>query len=151
MAQLAETGGTAAAGDGGSIPAALLLPQRGPAHWDTLSTGNTAGQARDAASTAAAGHCHLGRAWLLVSGRINLAFLLLVLLVCPRVHRQSLLPPVDDFFTLSPDEVLFVGGQDAQRVPLTRPGLPINDVRALVHIDRTLGKRAGHFVQSIAK
>lgn len=68
MAQLAETGGTAAAGDSGSIPAALLLPQRGPAHWDTLSTGNTAGQARDAASTAAAGHRHLGRAWLLGRG-----------------------------------------------------------------------------------
>lgn len=68
LAQLAETGGTAAAGDGGPAPAALLLPQSGAAHRNTLSTGDTAGQARDAASTAAAGHCHLGRARLLGRG-----------------------------------------------------------------------------------
>lgn len=138
-AQLAETGGTAAAGDGGPAPAALLLPQSGAAHRDTLSTGDTAGQARDAASTATAGHCDLGRARLLVSGWINLAFFLLVLLVGSGVHSQSLLPPVDDFFTLSPDEVLFVGGQDTQRVLLTCPGLAIDDIGALVHIDCALG------------
>lgn len=70
LAQLAETGGTAAAGDGGPTPAALLLPQRGTAHRDTLSTGNTAGQARDAAAAAAAaaGHRHLGGARLLGRG-----------------------------------------------------------------------------------
>lgn len=68
LAQLADTGGTAAAGDGGPAPAALLLPQSGTAHRDTLSTGNTAGQARDASSAAAAGHCHLGRARLLGAG-----------------------------------------------------------------------------------
>lgn len=67
LTQLAETGGTAAAGDGGPAPAALLLPQTGTAHWDTLSTGNTARQAWDAASTAA-GHGHLGRAGLLGRG-----------------------------------------------------------------------------------
>ena len=67
LAQLAETGGTAAAGDGGPAPAALLLPQCCTAHWDALGTGNAAGQARDAAAAAAAaaGHCHLGWAWLL--------------------------------------------------------------------------------------
>lgn len=62
LAQLADAGGTATAGDGGPAPAALLLPQRGTAHRHTLSTGNTAGQARDASSTAAASHRHLGRA-----------------------------------------------------------------------------------------
>lgn len=51
--------------------------------------------------------------------------------------------PVDNFFTLSPYEVLFIGGQDAQRVLLTCPGLSIDDVRALVHIDCTLGQGAG--------
>lgn len=65
LAQLAETGGTAAAGDGGSAPAALLLPQGGTAHRDTLSAGDTAGQAWYAASAAAASHCHLGRTGLL--------------------------------------------------------------------------------------
>lgn len=65
LAQLADTGGTAAARDGGPAPAALLLPQSGTAHRDTFSTGNAAGQTRDASSAAAAGHCHLGRARLL--------------------------------------------------------------------------------------
>lgn len=64
LVQLADTGGTATAGDGGPAPAALLLPQGGPAHRYTLGAGDTAGQARDA-SSAAAGHRHLGRAWLL--------------------------------------------------------------------------------------
>lgn len=68
LAQLAETGGTAAAGDGGPAPAALLLPQGGTAHRDTLSAGDAAGQTRNAASTAAAGHCHLGGARLLGGG-----------------------------------------------------------------------------------
>ena len=63
LAQLADTGSTAAAGDGGPAPAALLLPQGGTAHWDSLSTGDTAGYAGDASSTA--GHCHLGGARLL--------------------------------------------------------------------------------------
>lgn len=67
LAQLAETGGTAAAGDGGPAPAALLLPQSGTAHWDTLSTGNTAGQAWYASPTAAS-HSHLCRARLLGRG-----------------------------------------------------------------------------------
>ncbi len=47
--------------------------------------------------------------------------------------------PVDYFFTLSPYEVLFLRGQDAQWVLLTCPGLSIDDVGALVHIDCTLG------------
>lgn len=64
LVQLADTGGTATAGDGGPAPAALLLPQGGSAHRYTLGAGDTAGQARDA-SSAAAGHRHLGRAWLL--------------------------------------------------------------------------------------
>lgn len=68
LAQLADTGGTAAARDGGPAPAALLLPQSGTAHRDTFSTGNAAGQTRDASSAAAAGHCHLGRARLLGGG-----------------------------------------------------------------------------------
>lgn len=67
LAHLAETGSTAAAGYGGPAPAALLLPQSGTAHWDTLSTGNTAGQAWYAASTAA-GHRHLSGARLLGRG-----------------------------------------------------------------------------------
>lgn len=65
LVQLADTGGTATAGDSGPAPAALLLPQRGTAHRYTLGTGNTVGQARDASSTAAAGHRHLGWARLL--------------------------------------------------------------------------------------
>ena len=68
LSQLADTGGTAAAGNGGPAPAALLLPQSGAAHRDTLSTSDTAGQARDASSAAAAGHRHLGRAGLLGGG-----------------------------------------------------------------------------------
>lgn len=68
LAQLAETGGTAAAGDGGPAPAALFLPQSGAAHRDTLRAGNTAGQAWDTASTAAAGHRYLSRARLLGKG-----------------------------------------------------------------------------------
>lgn len=68
LAQLAETGGTAAAGDGGPAPAALLLPQSGTAHWDTLGAGDAAGQAGDASSAAAAGHRHLSRARLLGEG-----------------------------------------------------------------------------------
>lgn len=68
LAQLADTGGTAAAGDGGPAPAALLLPQSGTAHRDTFSAGDAAGKARDASSTAAARHCHLGRARLLGGG-----------------------------------------------------------------------------------
>lgn len=151
MAQLAETGGTAAAGDGGPAPAGLFLPQSGAAHWHPLGAGNTAGQAWDAAPAAAAGHCYLSWAGLLVSGWIDFAFFLLVLFVCPGVHSQSLLPPIDDFFTLGPYEVLLLRGQDAQRVLLTCPGLAVDDVRTLVHIDCTLGKRAGHFIQSIAK
>lgn len=55
------------------------------------------------------------------------------------VFVNSFLLPIYDFFTLSPYEVLFLWGQNAQRVLLTGPGLPIDDVRALVHIDRTLG------------
>lgn len=47
--------------------------------------------------------------------------------------------PVDNFFTLSPYEVLFLRGQDAQRVLLTCPGLSVDDIGALVHIDCTLG------------
>lgn len=47
--------------------------------------------------------------------------------------------PVDDFFTLSPYEMLSLRGQDAQRVLLACPGLSIDDIRALVHIDCTLG------------
>lgn len=74
-----------------------------------------------------------------MSGWIDLALFLLVLFVGPGVYSQSLLPPVDNFFTLSPYEVLFLRGQDAQRVLLTRPGLSIDDVGALVHIDCTLG------------
>lgn len=46
--------------------------------------------------------------------------------------------PVDDLFALGPDEMLGVGGQDAQRVLLTRPGLSVDDIRALVHVDCTL-------------
>lgn len=53
------------------------------------------------------------------------------------------LSPVDDFFTLRPYEVLSLGGQDAQRVLLPRPGLPIDDIRALVHVDGALGQSAG--------
>ena len=68
LAQLADAGGTAAAGDGGPAPAALLLPQGGTAHRDTLGTGYTAGQAWDAASTAAAGHRYLSRPRLLGNG-----------------------------------------------------------------------------------
>lgn len=68
LVQLADTGGTATAGDSGPAPAALLLPQRGAAHRYALGTGNTAGQTRDASSTAAAGHRHLGWARLLRGG-----------------------------------------------------------------------------------
>ncbi len=69
LAELADAGGTAAAGDGGPAPAALLLPQSGAAHRDSLSAGNAAGQAGDATSAAAAaGHSHFGRARLLVEG-----------------------------------------------------------------------------------
>lgn len=46
--------------------------------------------------------------------------------------------PIDNFFTLSPYEIFFFWGQDAQRVLLTCPGFSVNDVRALVHIDCTL-------------
>lgn len=51
--------------------------------------------------------------------------------------------PINDFFTLSPYEVLLLWGQDAQRVLLARPGLPVDDVGALVHVDCALGQRAG--------
>lgn len=69
VAQLAETGGTAAAGDGGPAPAGLFLPQSGAAHWHPLGAGNTAGQAWDAApAAAAAGHCYLSWAGLLCNG-----------------------------------------------------------------------------------
>lgn len=63
LAQLVETRGTAAAGDGGPAPAALLLPESCTAHRDPLCAGNTAGKAWDAASTA--GHCYLSRPRLL--------------------------------------------------------------------------------------
>lgn len=67
LAQLADTGGAAAAGDGGPAPAALLLPKSRSAHRDMRSTRNTAGQAGNASSTAA-GHSHLCRARLLDVG-----------------------------------------------------------------------------------
>lgn len=51
--------------------------------------------------------------------------------------------PVDDFFALGPYEVLLVGGQDAQRVLLAGPGLPVDDVGALVHVDGALRQSAG--------
>lgn len=68
LAQLADAGGTAAAGDSGPAPACLLLPQCGAACWDALSTGDAAGQAGDAPSTAAARHRDLGGAGLLDGG-----------------------------------------------------------------------------------
>lgn len=68
VAQLAETGGTAAAGDGGPAPAGLFLPQSGAGHRHPLGAGDTAGQAWDAAPAAAAGHCYLSRARLLGNG-----------------------------------------------------------------------------------
>lgn len=76
LAQLADAGGAAAAGNGGPAPAALLLPQGGAAHWHSLCPGDAAGQAGDASSTtagtagAAAGHRHLGRARLLTVGQL---------------------------------------------------------------------------------
>lgn len=58
---------------------------------------------------------------------------------CPPQHIPACrVSPVDDLFTLGPDEMLRVGGQDAQRVLLTRPGLSVDDIRALVHVDCTL-------------
>lgn len=51
--------------------------------------------------------------------------------------------PVDNLAALGPDEVLSVGGENAQGVLLARPGLPVDDVRALVHVDGALGQRAG--------
>lgn len=51
--------------------------------------------------------------------------------------------PIDNFFTLSPYEIFFIWGQDAQRVLLTCPGFSVNDVRALVHIDCTLWQSCG--------
>jgi len=51
--------------------------------------------------------------------------------------------PVDDFFALGPYEVLLVRGQDAERVLLTRPGLSVHDVGALVHVDGALRQGAG--------
>lgn len=63
LAQLADAGGAAAAGDGRPAPAVLLLPQGGAAHRHALG----AGEAREA-SSGAAGHRHLGRAGLLGAG-----------------------------------------------------------------------------------
>lgn len=63
LGQLAETGGAAAAGDGGCPAPPLLLPQGGAAGRHPLCTGYTAGQAGDTAP--ATGHCHLGWAGLL--------------------------------------------------------------------------------------
>lgn len=68
LAQLADAGRAAAAGDGGPAPARLLLPQGGAARGHPLGAGDAAGQARDAAPRAAARHRHLGRAGLLDGG-----------------------------------------------------------------------------------
>lgn len=149
LGQLAETGGAAAAGDGGCPAPPLLLPQGGAAGRHPLCTGYTAGQAGDTAP--ATGHCHLGWAGLLRSGWLHFALLLLVLLVGPGIDRQGLLPSVDNLAALGPDEVLSVGRENAQGVLLARPGLPVDDIRALVHVDGALGQRAGHLVQGVAE
>lgn len=47
--------------------------------------------------------------------------------------------PIDDFFTFRPYKIFSLRGEDAQRILLTCPGLTIDDIRALVHIDCTLG------------
>lgn len=39
--------------------------------------------------------------------------------------------------------MLLVRGQDAERVLLTRPRLPLDDVGALIHIDCTLRQGGG--------
>lgn len=70
LAQLADTGGTPTAGNSCPAPAALLLPQSRTADGYALSTGDAAGQARDASSAAAAGHCHLGWSGLLSRGLV---------------------------------------------------------------------------------
>lgn len=64
LAQLAEAGRAAAAGDGRPAPP-VLLPQGRAAGRDLLGGGDAAGQAGDAPAAAAAGHRHLGRPGLL--------------------------------------------------------------------------------------
>ena len=59
---------------------------------------------------------------------------------CPLTNKDAL--PVDDLFTLSSDEILLFGGDDAQRVLLTRFGLGIDDVSTEVHVHRALRERA---------
>lgn len=46
--------------------------------------------------------------------------------------------PINYFFTLSPYEMLFFRGQDAQGVFLASPGLSIDYIRALIHVNCAL-------------
>lgn len=53
-------------------------------------------------------------------------------------NRLHYVLPINNFFTLCPYEMLFFRGQDAQRVFLACPGLSIDDIRALVHVNCSL-------------
>lgn len=59
----------------------------------------------------------------------------------PRVSTSSsshYVLPINYFFTLCPYEMLFFWGQDAQRVFLASPGLSVDYIGALVHVDCSL-------------
>lgn len=51
--------------------------------------------------------------------------------------------PTDDLLGLGPDEVLLLGGQNAQGELLARPALPVHHVCALVHVDGALWEGCG--------
>ena len=51
--------------------------------------------------------------------------------------------PADDLLGLCPDEVLLLGGQNAQGELLARSALPIHHVCALVHVDGALREGCG--------
>ena len=60
-----------------------------------------------------------------------------------RLNTRVANSPADDLLGLSPDEVLFLRGQNAQGELLARPALPIHHVRALVHVDGALLEGCG--------
>lgn len=60
-----------------------------------------------------------------------------------RLNTRVANSPADDLLGLSPDEVLFLRGQNAQGELLARPALPIHHVRALVHVDGALWEGCG--------
>lgn len=55
-----------------------------------------------------------------------------------KTNNSHYVLPINNFFTLCPYEVLFFRRQDAQWVFLASPGLSIDDIRALVHVNCSL-------------